>query len=489
MKQMNKKLRKAISEAAALLLSVLMLTGTLSQAYAAETTGAADGSALAQWPAGPGINCDYACLMDMHSGAILYNKNMDEPATPASLTKIMTAYLAIKYGNLDDQVTMTETGVALAYDGSANLNTAVGETFTLRDMLYGIMLASANDMATQVAEYIGGSVDHFVEMMNQEAASLGCKHTSFKNPSGMPQDGHLTTAHDLAIISAKALENENFRQIVSAPTYTIPGTSFSGERALVNHHPFMNGSDSYEGVMGGKTGRTDLALNTLATFATKASGRVEICIVLHADGLELCQADAKALLDYGFNNFTNIQASDNQANVFYGGTVTVPNGAGIANVEARVQDVDHPTQGALVQTVYSLNNHYLGQMFMRKEVYNAVNGITPTPDPNAAPVIESGSLGAESEAEAETVSAAESAVEETSSAAEDADSAPAGREQISTQPLAQGQIAPEEEMVSLPFGIKTSRTAFIWLAVLSAAVLFGIIAIIITLAVRHRQDD
>ena len=489
MKQMNKNVKRAISTVAALMLTVLMLAGTFCQAYAADTTGTAVTSALAQWPAGPGINCDYACLMAMHSGAILYNENMDQSATPASLTKIMTVYLAIKNGNLDDQVTMTETGVALAYDGSANLNTVVGETFTLRDMLYGIALVSANDMATQVAEYIGGSVENFVNMMNQEAAAMGCKNTSFKNPSGMPQEGHLTTAHDLAIISAKALENENFRQIVSAPTYTIPGTSFSGERALVNHHPFMNGADSYEGVMGGKTGRTDLALNTLATFATKSSGRVQICIVMHADGLELCQADTKAVLDYGFNNFTNVQATDNPANVFYGGTVTVPNGATADNVEQVVTDVDHPSAGALVQTKYYLNNHYLGQMFMRKEVYNAVNGITPTPDPNAAPVIESGSLGAESEVESQLEAAAgESAVEEVTSGAEETEPEPE-KEEVSAASLAQGQITPEEEMVSLPFGIRTSRTAFIWLAVLSAAVLFGIIAIIITLAVKHRQDD
>ena len=162
----------------------------------------------------PEIISTNAIVMDADTRAVLYEKDPDAQGSPASVTKVMTTYMALKYGNLSDVVTMTDTSVALAVNGLSNLYTVVGEEFTLEQLLYGTMLKSANDMATQVGEYVGGgSLDQYLSMANAEAAEMGCENTHFANACGYPDADNYTSARDIALISCNALKIEKFREI------------------------------------------------------------------------------------------------------------------------------------------------------------------------------------------------------------------------------------------------------------------------------------
>ena len=173
--------------------------------YAAEDTAVTAAAAstittnsISGWPQGPDITSAAAVVMEDTTNTILYAKDMDQSLSPAGAVKIMTCLLALENSQLTDQVTMTETGVSGVTDGGAHISSQLGEVFTMEQCLYAIMLASANDIALQIAEQIGGSVEAFVEKMNSRAQELGCTNTVFTNPTGLPDDNQHTTAHDLA---------------------------------------------------------------------------------------------------------------------------------------------------------------------------------------------------------------------------------------------------------------------------------------------------
>ena len=253
-----------------------------------------------------GLVSDYAVLMDADTGAVLFEKDAYATAHPASTTKIMTAYLAIKYGNPSDIVTMNEEGVEYCYSDSANLGTRVGEQFTLEELLYGTLVYSANDMATQVASYIGDGVSNFVDMMNEEAAELGCVNTHFGNACGLPDEGHTTCAYDLALMTRAAMEQPLFVTISSTIEHMIPETDYYEARYVRNRVPLLvNESLLYEPVIGGKTGFTDLALSTLVTFAEKDGHRL-IAVTMHANNIELCGSDQIDMYEYGFAHFDEL---------------------------------------------------------------------------------------------------------------------------------------------------------------------------------------
>lgn len=180
--------------------------------YAAEDTAVTAAAAstittnsISGWPQGPDITSAAAVVMEDTTNTILYAKDMDQSLSPAGAVKIMTCLLALENSQLTDQVTMTETGVSGVTDGGAHISSQLGEVFTMEQCLYAIMLASANDIALQIAEQIGGSVEAFVEKMNSRAQELGCTNTVFTNPTGLPDDNMHTTAHDLALISRQLL--------------------------------------------------------------------------------------------------------------------------------------------------------------------------------------------------------------------------------------------------------------------------------------------
>lgn len=254
------------------------------------------------WPQGPKVVAETAILMDIDSGAILYAKGIDEKRAPASTTKIMTAMLAIEQVPFDTQITFTDEVNNIEAD-STHIGIKPGETLTMKDSAYAILLASANEVSSGVAEHIGGTVQAFVDSMNQRAKDLGCENTHFVNANGLYHEDHYTTARDLAMISCAAFQNETFREIIKTPYYIVPTTNITNEtRWLNNHHKmiFPDKPEYYEGCLGGKTGYTEKAGNTLVTYAERDGMRL-VCVVL-ADINEHYN-DTKALFDYGFQNF------------------------------------------------------------------------------------------------------------------------------------------------------------------------------------------
>ncbi len=265
------------------------------------------GELPARWPQAPEIAEETGILMDADTGQVLYDKGMDEIRYPASTTKVMTALLILE--NIEDvntQVTLTDVILPDLEPGNSSINGQVGEVLTVEQCLYAIMLASANEICTQMAVQVAGSVDNFVAMMNQRAAQLGCKNTHFVNANGLPDPNHYSTAHDLAIILAEAVKNENFCKVAGAATYTIPATNKTFQpRNLENHNALLTEGDfQYEGAIAGKTGHTEAAKNTLVTAATRDDMTL-VCVVMRSDG-DHRFTDTVALFDYGFDNFHKV---------------------------------------------------------------------------------------------------------------------------------------------------------------------------------------
>lgn len=190
------------------------------------------------------------------------------------------------------------------------------------------MLASANDIALQVAEHLGGSVDGFVQMMNTKAAELGCTNTVFTNPTGLPDENQHTTAHDMALIMQAAMENETFRTIAGTLSYTITATNVSGgDRVLTNNFSMMNAANAtyYQFCIGGREGYTEASGSTLVCGAEKNGVNLIAVVLQGASGTTA--AEAGALLNYGFDNFQMLSLGDTDFNMISGGNVYVPAGA------------------------------------------------------------------------------------------------------------------------------------------------------------------
>ena len=233
-----------------------------------------------------GTSARAAVLLDADSGRVLYAQNADEPMLIASITKIMTAVVALEQGRLDDTYTVTADDMA---EGSS-MYLAAGETLTLEELLYGLMLASGNDAALAVAHCVSGSEERFVAQMNAKAAQLGMTNTSFANPSGLDDEAHYSSARDMAALTAYALQNAAFVRIVSTKSITI------GQRTFTNHNKLLSW---YEGCIGVKTGYTRAAGRTLVSAAQR-DGQTLVAVTL-SDGNDW--QDHTALLDYGFSAY------------------------------------------------------------------------------------------------------------------------------------------------------------------------------------------
>ena len=252
-----------------------------------------------------------AIVMDADTGAVLYENNADETHYPASITKIMTALVALENCSLDEIVTFSEDAVYKT-EGSS-IARDVGEQMTMEDCLYGMMLASANECAYAIGEHVaGGSIDDFVDMMNEKAAELGCTGTHFANSSGLPDEDHYVTARDMALIAKAAYENETFRTIVGTSYYEIAPTNKHDEITyLMNHHNMLCAYSSTKYLkdycLGGKTGYTEAARNTLVTYAEQ-DGMTLICVVLDCDQTYQYQ-DTISLLEFCFEQFESVTAT------------------------------------------------------------------------------------------------------------------------------------------------------------------------------------
>lgn len=256
------------------------------------------------WPQAADFASGTAIVMELGTGTVLLDKGMNDIRFPASITKVMTALIAMENSSLDTPVTFTETGLADAYAGSSNINPQLGETFTMEQCLYMILIKSANDVSTQVAEVVGGSVENFVNMMNQKAADLGCTNTHFTNANGLENDNHYTTAHDMALIGREAFKNELFRTIISTPRYVVgPTNKIDGSRVFETHVDMLpEGKHFYMGCLGGKTGYTDISQSTLITF-NRRNDMDLIAVVMYAPGSDVAATDSIQILDYAYSNF------------------------------------------------------------------------------------------------------------------------------------------------------------------------------------------
>lgn len=228
------------------------------------------------------VSATAAVLMDADMGQVLYEKNGDRQMLIASTTKIMTALVVLEHAAPDDVITVTPDHMA---EGSS-MYLRVGETVRVEELLYGLLLCSGNDAALALTECAGG-LTPFVALMNEKAAALGMAHTSFANPNGLDADGHYSTARDMAVLAAAAVENPTFRRICSSRSVTI------GQRTMENHNRLLR---QVEGCVGLKTGYTRAAGRTLVSCAERDGCRL-VAVTLQ-DGNDW--ADHAALYDYGF---------------------------------------------------------------------------------------------------------------------------------------------------------------------------------------------
>ena len=306
------------------------------------------------------------------------------------LQKILTALVIIKHCDLDDTVTFTHSAVNTLEPGSSILGARVDDQMTVRDCLYALLLQSANEVANALAEHCSGSIEAFAELMNQEAKALGCIDSNFANPSGLNNENHYTSAHDMALISKAAFADPIFVEIDSALYYDVPAGQLKqypdGWRYYA-HHRMMKKNDSnyYSGIIGGKTGYTSLAGNTLVTCAER-DGFQLIAVVLN--GHQTHYSDTKTLLDFGFENFQSVVVSEKdntyqkiehdlsiggifptetiKLSVNQNSTVTLPSGADFSDVTSTLDyDLDElaPEQ-AVARINYQYGDKIVGQAWL-----------------------------------------------------------------------------------------------------------------------------
>lgn len=257
-----------------------------------------------------------AFVYERSSGTVIYAWNADGKVYPASMVKLMTALVALEDGNLSDQVEVTREALNQLYSGALTIRLEPGEKLTLEQLLYSMMVASANDAAVVIAQHVAGSQDAFVDRMNAKAQELGCTGTHFSNAHGLHDEMTYTTARDVCRILLAGLENEMFRTLFETVSYLLPATNKSEERKLTSTNPMMyDKSKTYydERVTGGRTGSTDAAGRCIAVTASD-KGMDLVCVVMGAEptysednitGTRYgSYEEMKDLLDYSFGGYT-----------------------------------------------------------------------------------------------------------------------------------------------------------------------------------------
>ena len=274
-------------------------TGPGTSAGPGATQGSGTGGSVVNTLKQPEIQAQGAVLMDAATGNLLYSKEAETKFYPASITKLMTALLVAEKCSLDDAVTFSKTAVTNLESGAVTLGLVEGDKLTVRQSLYGLLLKSANEVANGLAEHTAGSISKFADMMNARAKELGCTNTNFVNPNGLNNSNHYTTPHDMALIARAAFQNGTVSKIASTLSYQIPATQKAAARTISLGHKMLYPNDAryYQGVIGGKTGYTSLAGNTLVTCAERDGVRL-IAVIMKSKSTQY--TDTSALLDYGF---------------------------------------------------------------------------------------------------------------------------------------------------------------------------------------------
>lgn len=280
------------------------------------------GAASAQEKNAALVQAKYAVLIDEGSGRVLYAVNSSQRVPMASLTKVMTALLVLENGNLDQMVYVSSMA---AETGESNVSLEPGEILSRRDLLNVLLLSSANDAATALAESVAGTEDNFVAMMNRRARELGLNDTHFSNSHGLNAPDHYSSAYDLAVLSRKAMANPIFQQIVATKSAVLPWVGHPWPRFLFNQNRLLF---RYSGAIGIKTGYTREAGNCVIGDAQRGSLRL-IAVVLHSPDV---YGDIENLLNYGFNNYQALDLDNSGLN-----TVRVKVSGGLEpSVDARL---------------------------------------------------------------------------------------------------------------------------------------------------------
>ncbi|WP_097004833.1 D-alanyl-D-alanine carboxypeptidase family protein [Lacrimispora amygdalina] len=344
------------------------------------------------WPSDTGIQAEAGIVIDADSGTVIFGQNIHAAYPPASITKILTALIVLENSNLSDMVTFSKDSVYNVEEGSGNkLNVTNGDTLSVEDCLYSLILHSCNQAANALAEHVAGSREEFVRMMNDKLTELGCTESHFDNPSGLNGDTQYVTAYDMALIARAAYNNKKLVEISSAISHKIPPTANNPEGLTIyNEHRLVKTTDEssqfyYPAAVAGKTGYLIKAGNTLVTYAQK-DGRRMISVILKGSPRQYF-VDGKDLLEFGFSQFENLPVAGNDTEYTTGdkpvsiGTksyqpsdlelepdtvITVPKGAQFSQVDKElVTDLpaDSP-KGAVALIRYTYNDRVVGQTYL-----------------------------------------------------------------------------------------------------------------------------
>lgn len=366
------------------------------------------------WPSDTGIESEAGIVMDADSGAVLFGQNIHVQKAPASITKILTALVVIENSSLDDTVTFSHDAVYNVEDGSGNKNAIEeGDTLSVRDCLYLLLMRSSNQAANALAEHVGGSRDGFVKMMNEKTAELGCENSHFANPSGLNDDTQLTSVYDMALIASAAYKNDTLLTISKDKSYRLPATKNNPDGVTIQpEHKLLITTDTespnyYPYAVAGKTGYTSIAGQTLVTYAIK-DDRHQIAVTMKSTQATHYQ-DTIALLDFGFLRFKNVNISENETAYTSGdqpvqigdnsyqpsdltmdtsAVITLPKDASFADAEKTVV-TDLPEdapQGAVALLSYKYNDRKIGQVYLisASAAEAEANGETASDDGNTA---------------------------------------------------------------------------------------------------------
>ena len=342
---------------------------------------------VANWPTGPVVGAESAILMEVETGAILYEKNIHMREYPASTTKLLTTVIATEQCSMDEIVTFSHDAVFDTPRDSSHIAMDVGQELTMEQCLNAILIRSANEVSFAVAEHISGTTDWsvFAEMMNERAAELGCLNSHFVNPNGLPDEDHYTTAYDLAMIGRAFFSNEMLCKITLTRRMEFPVTDKlpKGKLELNLMKLIPGGEYAYEYLVGCKTGYTNDARSCLVSCAEK-DGMKLICVVMK-DESPYQYEDTIALFNYGFNNFdkVNVAQTETKYNIdntglFYSGNdifgssqpilslnkndyVILPKTAGFQDLDSVISyDTDNENQAAVI--TYTYHDVYIGSV-------------------------------------------------------------------------------------------------------------------------------
>lgn len=343
-----------------------------------------DSNQWTSWPKGPHIYSEAGIVMDADSGAILYAKNIDNPHYPASITKMLTGLVAIENNELTKMVTVTPDDYNFLKRGDNHIGLKKDEQITMEDALHGTLLASGNEVAHAVASNTEGGYENFIKLMNEKAKELGCQNSNFVNSHGLHDDEHYTSARDMALIGSACFQNEDFMRITGTKEYTIPTTNVTDEtRTIAQHHKMMFEwrDQYYEYCVGGKTGYTDKALNTLVTLASK-DGMNIVAVVLRTHGTGNTYNDTRAMLDYAFENFSKVAVTEDMVEVSGfkaidpNAHVTLPSGITFDQLDCAVEN---PTAlgDKTGDLIYTYEGQPVGEVefTITDEYYNNIHGI------------------------------------------------------------------------------------------------------------------